>query len=341
MRPLHMLLVTILAVSAVGAAYVVPPGATQPNSIQSTAQATSAPTEAATVEVPADLTQGKWREGKTMPTPRSETAAAVLGDLIYVPGGFGDEKALEVYDPAADTWKTLKPMPDGRHHLMVAARKGLLYVFGGAQAGGWQSSDTAWVYDPAADAWSALAPMPEPRVAGAAVSLGDYLYIVGGTGGSQALLRYDPAGNTWTGLAALLEPREHVAAVALDGKIYALAGRWSGAAARTSIEIYDPATDTWTAGKDMNEARSGFGAAVIGGKIMAAGGEVFSTGGAKALTSVEVYDPQTQEWRFATPLPVGIHGNPVAAHQGRLFILGGSDLAAGIDNRGRVMIYTP
>jgi N-acetylneuraminic acid mutarotase len=338
MRSTYMLVSTLIVV---GAIFAVPSGATHSKRLQSTAQATSAPTTEPTVEIPADLTQGKWHEAKTMTTPRSENSAAVLGDLIYVPGGFGGEKALEAYDPAADAWTTLKPMPEGRHHLMVAAHKGLLYVFGGAQAGGWQSSNTAWAYDPAADTWKTLAAMPEPRVAGAAVSLGDYLYVVGGTGGSQALLRYDPAGDTWTGLAALLEPREHVAAAALDGKIYALAGRWSGVAARTSIEIYDPATDTWTAGIDMNEARSGFGAAVIGGKIMVVGGEVFSAGGAKALTSVEVYDPQIQEWRFATPIPVGIHGNPVAAYKGQLFVLGGSDRAAGIDNHGRVMVYTP
>ena len=35
--------------------------------------------------------------------------------------------------------------------------------------------------------------MPERRMGGEAVSLGDFIYLVGGTGGTTALLRYDPA----------------------------------------------------------------------------------------------------------------------------------------------------
>ena len=45
--------------------------------------------------------------------------------------------------------------------------------------------------------------MPEPRLAGAAVFLGNYLYVVGGVGGTAALLRYDPA-DSWVSLAPLL-----------------------------------------------------------------------------------------------------------------------------------------
>ena len=57
--------------------------------------------------------------------------------------------------------------------------------------------------DPASDRWSELSPMPEPRLAGAAVSLGNYLYVVGGVGGTAALLRYDPA-DSWVSLALFL-----------------------------------------------------------------------------------------------------------------------------------------
>ena len=82
--------------------------------------------------------------------------------------------------------------------------------------------------------------MPEPRLAGAVVTLDNYIYIIGGTGGSNALLRYDPARDDWTSLAGLSESREHTAATALDGKIYAMGGRWANSGELMSVEVYDP-----------------------------------------------------------------------------------------------------
>jgi len=317
-----------------------------------TATATSLPAPTATAATLGtdQLLDGVWSEGASMPTARSEMPAVALGSasgaLIYVPGGFGGERALEAYDPAADAWRTLAPMPEGRHHLMAAAHAGKLYVFGGARGAAWEPTATTWVYDPAADAWSELAPMPEARTAGAAVALDAYLYVVGGAGGSQALLRYDPAADAWTTLASLRQPREHTAAVALDGadamdgKIYALAGRWSDAGERRSVEVYDPATDTWSDGPSMNVARGGLAAAVLHGHIVVAGGEVIIAG-RDTLDSVELFDPATGQWTPAPPLPVALHGVPAAAVDGALYVLGGSDRAAAAENRGRTLIYRP
>jgi N-acetylneuraminic acid mutarotase len=93
--------------------------------------------------------------------------AVALGGLIYVPGGFGNgqeefaARALEAYDPLADTWHKLAPMPGGRHHAMAAGLDGLLYVFGGSCIPPCiNGSDTVFVYDPAADAWEEKAAMP-------------------------------------------------------------------------------------------------------------------------------------------------------------------------------------
>jgi N-acetylneuraminic acid mutarotase len=145
---------------------------------------------------------------------------------------------------------------------------------------------------------------------------GDYIYLVGGTGGTDALLRYDPAADVWTALASLQQSREHTAAVVLDGEIVALAGRWAGVGELTSVEIYDPVTDTWRSGPPMAVARGGFGAAVApsgeGGRIVVAGGEVL-TGERRALASVEIYDPALEQWTAGPDLPVGLHGMPMVA----------------------------
>jgi N-acetylneuraminic acid mutarotase len=294
------------------------------------------------------LFTGKWATAKPMQPGRSETAAVVVDGLIYVPGGFGGPERFEVYDPQKDEWRKLAPLPDGRHHLMTAALNGRVYVFGGALAN-WTPTNTTWVYDPKTDGWQTLQPMPERRRAGAAVALGDYLYVIGGEGGTQALLRYDPKTDAWTKWAELTEAREHVAAAALvdeSGKeyLYAIGGRWRDVGGRQSVERYDPETDQWTATAPMNTARSGFGAAVLeqAGKryIAVSGGEVFANPPV-ALASAEVYDLAADKWLALPDMPVGLHGNPVAALGDRLYVLGGSIKAAAIENPGDVYVYTP
>lgn len=291
----------------------------------------------ATCVLPQLLT-GRWEEvSARMSTPRSEMAAAVIGNLIYIPGGFGGPTAFEAFDTTTETWTTLREMPAGRNHLMTAALNGKVYVFGGGRDNTFEPTASAWEYDPASDTWRTLSDMPEARFAGAGVALGEYLYVVGGVGTTQSLLRYDPGQDRWDSLASLQTPREHLAATALDGKIYALAGRWEGKSNNT-VEIYDVTADQWSYSDPMREARSGFGAAVIGEHLFVAGGEVFE-GGAKALRTVEVYHPALREWTFLPLMPNGIHGNPVASVSDTLYILGGSDRAGGIENYGRVIKY--
>lgn len=157
-----------------------------------------------------------------MPSSRSEMSAGVIDGRIYVPGGWGNgfsqSTALEMYDPATDSWTRLADLPFHVNHHATAVYQNALYVFG--------PEDTALRYDPASDAWTERAPMPENRYAAAAAALGNYLYVIGGSGSTSDLLRYDPAADSWARLAPLLQAREHTQAVALDGQLYALGGRW-------------------------------------------------------------------------------------------------------------------
>src|SRR6185369_11754404 len=102
------------------------------------------PTETlATISPTPDLaTERVWIPSAPLLTARSEMPAVELNGLIYVPGGFGPLRGglangkgpvdtLDVYDPATDQWRTLAPMPDGRHHEMVTVYKDRIYVFGG------------------------------------------------------------------------------------------------------------------------------------------------------------------------------------------------------------------
>ena len=52
-----------------------------------------------------------WTQLTSMPTARSENAAAAVDHLIYVSGGFGGEQKFEAYDTRTNTWQTLADLP--------------------------------------------------------------------------------------------------------------------------------------------------------------------------------------------------------------------------------------
>ncbi len=278
-----------------------------------------------------------WEELASMPTPRSEMAAAYWDGKIYVPGGLGGMRTFEVYDIATDTWRGLAPLPAGRHHLMVAAHGGRIFVFSGADDN-WRATDTAWSYDPNTDRWAILAPMPEPRYAGAAVSLGGYVFAVGGDGPSGRLLRYDPVNDTWKALAATLARREHTAATSVGGKIYVMGGRFSGVGELRSVEMYDVNSGQWTYGPSLRTARGGFSAVYANNSVYALGGEVIMHG-RRTLASTEILPVGAKGWQRGPQLPVALHGVPVVAAGGELYVLGGSESAGAIVNHGRVFRY--
>lgn len=308
------------------------------------------PTAAVPTATPA---AGAWTTGQAMPTFRSEFAAAVLDDKIYVLGGLAGRTVrvtevttvVEVYDPAADTWSRAADLPLPLHHLAVAALGGRLVVAGGYDGDDFTPDVRAtWVYDPAADAWSQGADLPAPRAAHALVAVGDRIIAAGGVGpDSTQLWAYDPAADRWTVLPAPLPTaREHLTAAAVDGRLYVVGGRWAGQGNLPTVEVYDPATGRWTRGRDMPTPRGGLTAAALGGRIHVTGGEELS--GARTFPQHEAYSPATDAWTTLPALPTARHGLASAAVAGRWYVLGGGAQAGGATYNtltNLVEVFTP
>ena len=144
--------------------------------------------------------QGTWTRGAPMPSERTEVAVAEVGGKIYVVGGFGGQRELEIYDPAADRWSRGTAFPHAVHHAAAVGLNGKLYVLG-VYVQGWMPSDAAFEYDPAGGTWRALPLMPTPRGALAAAMMDGKIYAVSGVGptgrNTSAHEVYDPATNSW------------------------------------------------------------------------------------------------------------------------------------------------
>ena len=178
---------------------------------------------------------GRWTIGAPMPSARTEVAVAEVGGKIYVVGGFGGERELEIYDPAADRWSRGAAIARELHHAAAVGLDGKLYVIGG-YVDGWTPTNEVYEYDPAGNRWRPLAPLPTPRGALAAAVLDGKIHAVGGVGwrsrNTAAHEVYDPATNRWTALASVPTPRDHLAVAAIDGRLYAIGGRVDGSYAR-------------------------------------------------------------------------------------------------------------
>jgi Kelch motif len=75
----------------------------------------------------ASFAQGisRWIISTPMPSSRTEVAVAEVGGKIYVVGGFGGERELEIYDSSADRWSRGASIPRVLHHAAAMLRAGL------------------------------------------------------------------------------------------------------------------------------------------------------------------------------------------------------------------------
>ncbi len=104
----------------------------------------------ATVEI-YDPVTGVWQTGTPLPEPRAGLTGTVVRDCLYAIGGEGNDadprgifELNEVYNPRADTWTRLAPLPVPIHGLNgVPVLDDDLYIAGGATRRGVSGEDVS------------------------------------------------------------------------------------------------------------------------------------------------------------------------------------------------------
>jgi N-acetylneuraminic acid mutarotase len=87
------------------------------------------------------------------------------------------------------------------------------------------------------------------------------------------------------------------------------------------IEVNAIENSTWQMGKDMISNRTEITAAVLDDKIYVIGGADYRADG--AVSTVEIYDPNTDTWTKGTPLPYDLDHAPSVVHNGKIYVVGG------------------
>jgi N-acetylneuraminic acid mutarotase len=272
-----------------------------------------------------DPAANTWTKKKNMPLLSHHLALAELNGKIYVMGGFvKPEKGPSAwqpidnaweYDPAADSWKALAPLPSKRGSPVAAVVNGKIYVIGGASmhpgskevsihpARPHRAVSTNDVYDPATNSWESRSPMPTARNHAAVGAVNNKIYVIGGRVGNGFITRasnvdivevYDPVTDQWGPLlAAMPTPRSAVAWGVHGGKIYVVGGEVRNnvlSATYRAVEAYDPARNSWSTLPPMVFSRHGSASDFIGNRLHVVSGNVQSGGGPGAHVETDVHE---------------------------------------------------
>ena len=264
-----------------------------------------------------DPATDRWTKKKSMPRPAHHAALAAANGRIYVIGGFVAPEKTQIpvggawepiddvweYDPPADSWKSLAPLPGKRGSAVAVEVGGKIYVIGGATT-----------VEGSKDPFFAF------------------------FGPSRVLTTndvYDPATNKWTSRRPMSVARNHAFAGAVNGKIYVIGGRTGhgfilSATNTDVVEEYNPVSDMWSAPKErMPTARSGGAWGTDGRRIYVAGGEVTTKELVGVFRGIEAYEPATNSWTTMPSMPMPRHGVAGAVIGNRFHLVSGMIQSAG------------
>jgi outer membrane protein assembly factor BamB len=295
-----------------------------------------------------DLRRGAWEALPPLPQARSSHDAVVVGDRLYVGGGWrlrggagGGDWATNVLvldlAAAAPQWTAL-PQPFQRRGLALAALDHRLFFIGGMNSSN-ETLTSVSILDTKTGAWSEGPDLPKGRLKGfgnSAIVAGGRLHV-SGLGGDVFALTAD--GSAWETLATLARPRFFHRLVAVDdttllalggeddeGKIQEIevvrVGAAAGPAAAEWPQWRGPARDGVSPATGWSKqwpaeglpkrwtARAGLGVS----SPVIAGGRVITHGNDRAGTDAVVAwnaADGAESWRHAFPAGSTNHAMPI------------------------------
>lgn len=233
-----------------------------------------------------------------------ELTSAVVNGKLYVFGAWGWNESEgrsmvinfnEMYNPANNSWTTLRRKPTTVAAAPSTVYKDEIYLFGGyfraesnAQGVYYKTLES---YKPSNNTWRFVTNMPKFLSNMAVSTIGNKAYLFGGCEHIQGadtrqllddIVTYDFETGLWNATGYSRLPVKMAfpysgAAPVVDGKVYLIGGieadssppgyRWTD-----RIDIYDPANDTWEKGPSLPLPLDDYVALVIGYKIYVLGG---------------------------------------------------------------------
>ena len=308
-----------------------------------------------------------WKTAASQPFANSEAQGEVVGDKLYVFGGFDSQKGCCTptnraysYEPATDTWTPLANMPGQRPngsstaaaypggvtHAGFAHDSRYVYWAGGyisdaAGTGQTFGTNEVWRYDTQANTYTKLANLPKRTSAVQAEVVGTTLHVFGGTTADSRAADFNDhftldlgtSGAAWQTRndTSKLTARHHMGSAVVGTKIYAIGGQSAHdeqLTTRADVQAFDTAAP---AQGWQSAAPLPRARGHISNSTFAYGGRIFAMGGETAngahIADVSVYDPQANSWSDSTALPAARVSGVAGAIGGRFLFTTGGGSA--------------
>ena len=310
---------------------------------------------AAVLAAPAASGQPTWTDGPLHPVPRDHHATFVLDrggapPRLCVAGGntyasvMADVWCAVIGDDGdlAD-WQPQPPMPYGVAGSGLVTTDDVVILVSGRDAD-FENTDRVLVGRPDAlnrlDLWLEAAPFPAPVFHLTAERVGDWVFAIGGTTGTEAVdavwrahLGEGGALGTWEPARSLPAPRSHHASFVHDGAIY-VTGGMSGSPTgdvRDRRDIVraavapDGSLGPWTVVSETDSTRLAHAALAHGGHAYLVGGiEGATTPSDTVLRAPLLPGGGLGPWTPAASLPFARgHVHHVPVHGDRAYSVGG------------------
>ncbi|XP_078699883.1 kelch-like protein 9 [Branchiostoma floridae x Branchiostoma belcheri] len=277
------------------------------------------------------ILQPSMQTEHTRPRQAVETVIA-LGGRVKVDGPLERCNDVLGLDPHTGTWHTIAdmPWPQSTHTITsVAVLENFLYVVGGQnQYGsvGRRSTNAAFRYDPRFDEWLRLATMKEDRACFCLLALGGHLYAIAGqnkNGNLRTVERYSPLTDEWDYVARMPLERSHHAGTVCNGRLYVSGGMHDNDVQGTMYD-FEPDENFWQFKLPMKNERFGHGMATVSGKIFSVGGCTCNDqGDIIDVTSMECFDPETNQWNTMATMPQGQSYAALCVQGDSIYVVGG------------------
>jgi hypothetical protein len=152
--------------------------------------------------------------------------------------------------------------------------------------------------------WVTKTAMPTARSNLGLAAVNGKLYAIGGFLGINinTTEEYNIATDTWAIKAAMPVANSGFKVTVCQNNIYAIGGGMN------NIEVYFPSNDSWIV-KEWPTRRYGFGVSTVQDKIYVMGGGrswLYPEYGYSLYNHTDVYDPATDSWTTASPIPIPV-----------------------------------
>ncbi|CAG0912771.1 unnamed protein product [Notodromas monacha] len=263
---------------------------------------------------------------------KDHPSVLVLGGMNPMMGlGFTAETASYVlqYFPHLERWWGITRLPEPRVHFAAVFFDGCVYVVGGAVPllvpdDGYNTKATpsqkCWRFHPSQGTWDMLSDMPEARMHHSLLVFRGKIYVIGGIGSDNQLSAAVYYALMWIEGPGLQCPRGFLQVAHTEQKLFIIggAGRQQSSASTASSTGAtpcgpSPSAATNSHNKDQQHKQRS--------RLPSSALHQLLSSRMHAVSTVDVWDNDTEDWVFDLEMDVPCHGHAVVALGGEEFLV--------------------